>query len=143
VKRDLKDWCITKELTLDMRVKASNSCDRSLIFGSFFLLPFCQVFFTHFHFFDLAFYCLFSFFDLVFYHHLFSPLLFRYCFVPIFFFLTRVVSSLAYPNLLENKRLDCCCCMWNKSTCNLRSWAIRRNLGEKTQLKAQVATDTS
>jgi hypothetical protein len=35
-------------------------------------------------------------------------LIFRPCFVPVFF--THVVSSLAYPNLLGNKRIDCCCC---------------------------------
>jgi hypothetical protein len=33
------------------------------------------------------------------------PLLFRYCFIPIS--LVHVVSSLAYPNLLETKRLGC------------------------------------
>jgi hypothetical protein len=45
---------------------------------------------------------------LIFYHPLFSPF-FRSCFVPFFF--SHVVSSLAYPNLLENKRLSCCYCM--------------------------------
>jgi hypothetical protein len=39
VKRDLKDWCITKELALD-RVEASNSCSKTLIFGSFFFIVF-------------------------------------------------------------------------------------------------------
>jgi hypothetical protein len=40
----------------------------------------------------------------------FTPLLFRSYFVPIFF--AHVVSSLAYPNLLENKKFDgCCCCL--------------------------------
>jgi hypothetical protein len=34
-------------------------------------------------------------------------LFFRSCFVPVFF--SHVVSSLVYPNLLENKMLDCCC----------------------------------
>jgi hypothetical protein len=48
VKRDLKDWYITKELALDRRVEASNSCARTLIFDSFFLLPLCQVFFRPF-----------------------------------------------------------------------------------------------
>jgi hypothetical protein len=32
---------------------------------------------------------------------------FHSCFVPVF--LTHVVSSVAYPNLLGNKRLGCCC----------------------------------
>jgi hypothetical protein len=36
------------------------------------------------------------------------PLLFQHCFIPVF--LAHVVSSLAYPNLLETKRLGCCCC---------------------------------
>jgi hypothetical protein len=36
------------------------------------------------------------------------PLLFRHCFIPVS--LAHVVSSLAYPNLLETKRLGCCCC---------------------------------
>jgi hypothetical protein len=35
------------------------------------------------------------------------PLLFRSCFVPVF--LAHVVSSLAYPNLLGNKKLGCYC----------------------------------
>ena len=66
VKRDLKDWCITKELALDRRVKASNSYVGTLIFGSFFFIVFCQSFFSFFpplfaFFFCLAFYCLFSF----------------------------------------------------------------------------------
>jgi hypothetical protein len=43
-KRDLKDWCITKKLALDRRVKTSNSCARTLIFGSFLLLPFVNFF---------------------------------------------------------------------------------------------------
>jgi hypothetical protein len=34
------------------RVEASNSCIRTLIFGSFFLLPFCQVFSHPFSLFD-------------------------------------------------------------------------------------------
>jgi hypothetical protein len=33
------------------------------------------------------------------------PLLFRHCFIPVS--LAHVVSSLAYPNLLETKRLGC------------------------------------
>jgi hypothetical protein len=42
VKRDLKKWCISKELALDKTVKASNSCARTLIFSSFLLLPFLK-----------------------------------------------------------------------------------------------------
>jgi hypothetical protein len=82
VKRDLNDWCITKELALDRRVESSNSCARILIFNSFFLLSFVKFFFLPFFcFFYLAFYCL-LFFYLIFYRALFSPyfsLLFRSC----------------------------------------------------------------
>jgi hypothetical protein len=78
-------------------------------------IAFYQVFFsTPFRFFDLAFYCLFSFFDLVFIVLCFPPsfsLLFCPC-----FFLAHVVSSLAYPNLLGNKRLGGCgCCLQEES----------------------------
>jgi hypothetical protein len=64
VKRDLKDWCITKELALDMREwKLAIQCARTLIFGSFFLLPFVKFFSQPpFRLFDLVFYYLFSFF---------------------------------------------------------------------------------
>jgi hypothetical protein len=104
MKRDLKDRCITKELALDRR---EWKLARTLIFGSFFLLPFCLSFFpAPSRFFDLALYCLFSFFDLVFLSSFVSPLLFRSCFVPVFL----LISSLAYPNLLGNKMLGGCCC---------------------------------
>jgi hypothetical protein len=44
-------------------VEASNSCARTLIFGSFLLLTFVKFFsLPIFRFFDLLFYCLFSFF---------------------------------------------------------------------------------
>jgi hypothetical protein len=84
-----------------------------------FLLFYClfvKFFFRPFRFFDLAFYCVFSFFDLVFYRTLFPPFFFCSCFVPVF--LAHVVSSLAYPNLLVNKRLWLllllikCTCAW-------------------------------
>jgi hypothetical protein len=108
VKRDLKDWCITKELALDRRVEASNSCVRILIFGSFLLLPFVKSFsLPLFHFFDLAFYYLLSFFYLIFLSLFVFPLFFT---LVLYFFLAHVVSSLTYPNLLGNKRLGCCCC---------------------------------
>jgi hypothetical protein len=77
VKRDLKDWCITKELALDrsewklaFHVPEPWSWVPSFycLLSSFFSAPFC--------FFDLAFYFLFSFFDLVFYRPLFSPFFF-------------------------------------------------------------------
>jgi hypothetical protein len=111
VKRDLKDWCITKELVLDRKVEASNSCAITLIFDSFLLLPFVTFFFLSlFRFFDLACYCLFSFFYLVF----LSPFVFSLFFdlVLYLFFFAHVVSSLAYPNLLGNKMIGCCCCCW-------------------------------
>jgi hypothetical protein len=88
-------------------VEASNSCVRTLIFGSVLLLPFVKFFFPapFSLFLDLAFYCL-----LIFLFDFFIAL----CFPPSFSFLfytffSHVVSYLAYPNLLENKRLDCCC----------------------------------
>jgi hypothetical protein len=80
-------------------------------------------------FFRPSFYCLFvkffsrpfSFFwlsallpFLLFWFGFLSPfvfsLLFRSCFVLVF--MIHVVSSLAYPNLLENKRFGCCCCCY-------------------------------
>jgi hypothetical protein len=92
-------------------VKASNSCAETLIFSSIFFIAFLSSFFpAPFRFFDLAFYCLFSFSDLAFLIPFVFPLLFRSCFVPVFFF-AHVVSSLAYLNLLRNKRLGCCCCI--------------------------------
>jgi hypothetical protein len=91
VKRDLKDWSITKELAIDMRVEVSNSCDRTLIFGSSSFIVFLYQFFS-------------------FYSHIFayllpfiSPFLFTFVFVSVFFWLPWV-SSLAYPNLLETKK---------------------------------------
>jgi hypothetical protein len=63
------------------------------ILSSFFSAPF--------HFFDLTFYCLCSFFDLV-YDPLFPP---SFSFFFCLCFLAHVVSSLAYPNLFETKRL--------------------------------------
>jgi hypothetical protein len=78
------------------RVEASNSYARTLIFGSFLLLPFVKFFsLPLFRFFDLTFYCLFSFFYLFF---------IALCF-PLLLFLAHVVSSLAYPNFLGIKDL--------------------------------------
>jgi hypothetical protein len=51
----------------------------------------------------LAFYCLFSFFLFDFFIDLCFPLIFRSCFVPVFF--AHVVSSLAYPTCLGIKGL--------------------------------------
>jgi hypothetical protein len=79
-------------------MEASNSCARTLIFDSLLLLPFVKFF----PFFDLVFLSpfVFCFFYLVFFIAL--------CFS---FFFAHVVSSLAYPNLLGNKKLGCCCCV--------------------------------
>jgi hypothetical protein len=87
-------------------VKASNSCARTLIFGSFsFIVFLSKFFFCSFSLFWLS--VLLSFLDLIFYRPSFPPS-FHPCFVPIF--LAHVVSSLAYPNLLGTKKLGCCCC---------------------------------
>jgi hypothetical protein len=114
VKRDLNDWCITNELTLDSRewklaihVPEDWSSVPSFycILSSFLPCPF-------FAFLTYVLLCFLLFLIWFFYHPLFSPsfllLLLRSCFVPALFF-THVVSSLAYPNLLGNKRLGCCC----------------------------------
>jgi hypothetical protein len=45
VKRDLKDWCITKEFALDRREWKLAIRVGTLIFGSFFFIVFCQSFF--------------------------------------------------------------------------------------------------
>jgi hypothetical protein len=110
VKRDLKDWCITKELALDRR-----ECKLAIYVSE----PWCLI---------PSFYCILSsFFPVPFFAFwlsvlFFSPfwfdflspfifsLLFYSFFVPIF---SHVVSSLAYPNLRGNKRFDCCCCYLN------------------------------
>jgi hypothetical protein len=86
------------------RVKASNSCVRILIFGSVLLSHFVKFFsLPPFRIFDLAFYCIFSFlFDF------FIALCFFFFFALILYFFVHVILSLAYPNLLENKRFSCC-----------------------------------
>jgi hypothetical protein len=94
----LKDWCITKELALDRR-EWKLAIHVSELWS---LIP--------------SFYCLLSsfflFFIWFFYRPLFSIFLFgffiAFCFS---FFFAHVVSSLAYPNLLGNKKLGCCCCV--------------------------------
>jgi hypothetical protein len=78
-------------------VKASNSCVRTLIFGSFLLLSFVKFFsLPLFRFLDLGFYRLFSFFYLILLSSFIFPALVLYLFLCGF--------SLAYPNLLENKK---------------------------------------
>jgi hypothetical protein len=68
-----------------------------IVFCQVFLLPF-------FYFFDLAFYCFFSFLYLIF----LLSFVFPFFFTLVYFF-SYVVSSVAYHNLLENKRLNCGC----------------------------------
>jgi hypothetical protein len=94
VRRDLKDWCITKELALDRREwkLAIHVPEPYLRFLPF--IAFCQVFFpATFRFFDLAFYCLFSFFYLVFLSPFVFPLFFALI-LYLFFFSCNFISSL-------------------------------------------------
>jgi hypothetical protein len=87
-------------------VEASNSCAGTLIFGSF--LSSVKVFFPSIFVFWLS--VLLSFLLLsnwFFYRPSFSSF---FNIVLFLFFLSHVVSSLAYLNLLVTKRLDCCCC---------------------------------
>jgi hypothetical protein len=110
VKRYLNDWCITKELALDRREwKLAIYVSEPWSSVPSFLLSSVKVFFHPFSFsFGLAFYYLFSFCQISFFIVLHFSLLFRHCFIPVS--LAHVVSSLAYPNLLETKRRGCCCC---------------------------------
>jgi hypothetical protein len=74
-------------------------------------IAFCQVFFlAPFSLFWLS--VLLSF--ILFLFGFLSPFVFPY-FLLLFctFFFAHVVSSLAYPNLLGNKRLGCCCCQYH------------------------------
>jgi hypothetical protein len=66
VKRHLKDWSITKELALDNRVEASNSCEKTWNYGSSFFYFFYSPclwfsFLSPFPLFCLVFYCPSSF----------------------------------------------------------------------------------
>jgi hypothetical protein len=77
-------------------VETSNSCARTLIFGSFLLLTFIKFFpLPLFRFFDLVFYYLFSLFICF-----LSPIVF-----PLFFTLVSLIWFHLYPTLLGNKRL--------------------------------------
>jgi hypothetical protein len=96
VKRDLKDWCITKELALDKRVNASNSCVRTLISEFLLFQPSLLVF-------PRPFPLFFVWFIIVLLppppppFHLSSTL-------------AGFISILPYSNLLGTKRLCCCYC---------------------------------
>jgi hypothetical protein len=137
VKRDLKDWCITKELALDRRERKlaihvpepwSSVPSFYCLLLSFFPRPFFAFWLSVL----LPFLLFFIWF---FYRPLFSSsfsLLFCTC-----FFFAYVVSSLAYPNLLGNKRLGCCCCC-----CHVQfSWRIWTNVmfpGENIWTPARI-----
>jgi hypothetical protein len=99
-------------------VETSNSCVRTLTFGSFFFIVFCQSFFPRpFSLFLLS--ALLSFLLLsnwfLFLSSFVFPLLFQHYFITIS--LAYVVSALAYPNLLGTKRLGCCCCCGVSACC--------------------------
>jgi hypothetical protein len=97
VKRDLKDWCVIKELALDRREwKLAIHMPEPWSSVPSLLLPFCQVFFRPFSLFWLSVLLSFLLSRFVFFCRplFFMPLLFHSYFIPIF--LAHVVSSLAY-----------------------------------------------
>jgi hypothetical protein len=113
MKRDLKDWCITKELALDRREwKIAIHVLEPWSSVSSFLLSSVKVFFSTLFRFLFWLSVLLSFLPLsnwfLFLSFFVFPLLFWHCFI--YVSLAHVVSSLAYPNLLGTKRLGCCCC---------------------------------
>jgi hypothetical protein len=68
IKRDLKDWCMTKKLALNRREwKLTIHISEPWSLVPSFLLSSVKVFFTLFHFFCLTFYCLFSFYRIGFF----------------------------------------------------------------------------
>jgi hypothetical protein len=108
-RRDLKDWCITKELVLNRREwKLAIHVSESWSSVSSLLLSFCQVFSHPFSLFWFSVLLSFLLFLFGFLSLFVFPLLFHSCFIPIFS-LAHVVSFLTYSNLLGNKRLGCCC----------------------------------
>jgi hypothetical protein len=95
VKRDLKDWCITKELALDRREwKLVIHVSKPWSLVPSFLLSSVKVFFIHFHFFCLAFYYLFSFCRFGFFIVLRFPPSFSILFYSCFFDSCGFISSL-------------------------------------------------
>jgi hypothetical protein len=92
-------------------VKASNLCDRILIFDSFYFIALLSIF----YFYSL----IFNFFSILlsppsplsclvfFYHPPFFSLLFHLCFD---FFFTYMVFFSSIPNLLGTTRFGYCCC---------------------------------
>jgi hypothetical protein len=96
VKRDLKNWCITKELALDRRDwKLAIHVPKPWSSVPSFLLSSVKVFFpVHFHFFSLMFHCLFSFYQIGFFIIIrFSPS-FSTLFYSYFFGSCGFISSL-------------------------------------------------
>jgi hypothetical protein len=116
VKRDLKDWCITKELAWDRREwKLAIHVPESWSSVPSFYCLLSSFFSAHFSFFWLSVLLSFLLFWFDFFIALCFLLLFHFCFVPFFF--AYVVSSLAYPNLLGNKMFGCCCCCYKEHIC--------------------------
>jgi hypothetical protein len=106
MKRDLNDWCITKELALNRREWKlaiyvpepwSSVPSFSCFLSSFFPVTFSLFLLS----------VLLSF--LLFLFDFLSPFFPFFFALVLYLFFTHVVSSLAYPNLLGNKRLGCCC----------------------------------
>jgi hypothetical protein len=128
VKRDLKDWCITKELALYRREwKLAIHMPEPWSSVPSFLLSSVKVFFPSlFAFFLLS--VLLSFFLLsnwfLFLSSFVFPILFRHCFIPVS--LAHLISSLAYPNLLGTKRLGCCCCCTRPGSHGARGVVVPR-----------------
>jgi hypothetical protein len=93
-------------------VEASNSYARILIFGSFSFIVFFAEVFSSFYSPLFTFLWLSVLLSFLLLSGFFIALRFPPSFSPLFYlcFSAYVVSSLAYPNLLETKRLGCCCC---------------------------------
>jgi fatty acid desaturase len=108
-------------------VEANNLCVRTLIFDSFLLLSFVKFFSLFIFWLSVLLHSLLFWFGFL--SPFFSPFLF-YLILSLFVFLAHVVSSLAYPNLHENKMLDCCCCCCSASNnqCHSRSQCIFSHL---------------
>jgi hypothetical protein len=84
MKRDLKDRCIIKELSLDRRVKASDSYSRTLIFNSFSFIVLLSKNSRPFLLFGLSVLLPFSLFLIYFFITIHFSLLFHPRFAPVF-----------------------------------------------------------
>jgi hypothetical protein len=123
VKRDLKNSSITKKLALN-RSEWKLAIHVSEFWSSVPspLLSFCQSFSSFYSpllAFLLSVLLSFFLFWFSFYIILRFSLIFRPCFVSVFF--SHVILSLTYPNLLGTKMFDCCCCYWWCCCCILQS----------------------